>query len=47
MEKRRLKVGLIPKLIVAIVLGILFGAFMPEWFNKIVVTCSSEVTPKS
>lgn len=41
MEKRRLKIGLIPKLIIAIILGILFGASMPEWFNKIVVTCSS------
>ena len=28
--KKRIKIGLIPKLIIAIILGILFGSFMPE-----------------
>lgn len=41
MEKKKVKIGLIPKLIIAIVLGILFGLYLPEWFNRIVVTCSS------
>ena len=31
---------LIPKLVIAIILGILFGSFMPEWFNRAIVTCS-------
>ena len=39
--KKTLKIGLIPKLIIAIILGILFGSFMPEWFNRVIVTCSS------
>ena len=47
MEKRRLKIGLIPKLIAAILLGILFVAFMPEWFSKIVVPCSAAFCPSS
>ncbi len=41
MEKKALKIGLIPKLIIAIILGILFGSFLPEWFNRVIVTCSS------
>lgn len=41
MEKKRFKIGLIPKLILAIIIGILFGSFMPEWFNRVVVTLSS------
>ena len=41
MGKKTLKIGLIPKLIIAIILGILFGSFMPEWFNRTVVTLSS------
>lgn len=41
MEKKSFKLGLIPKLIIAIIIGILFGSFMPEWFNRVVVTCSS------
>lgn len=41
MEKKKFKVGLIPKLILAIIIGILFGSFMPEWFNRVVVTLSS------
>ena len=41
MEKKKFKIGLIPKLIPAIIIGILFGSFMPEWFNRVVVTLSS------
>ena len=41
MEKKHIKIGLIPKLILAIIIGILFGSFMPEWFNRVIVTCSS------
>ena len=33
MEKKKIRIGLIPKLIIAIILGILFGSFMPEWFK--------------
>ena len=38
MKKR--KIGLVPKLIVAIVLGILIGLYMPLWFCRVVVTAS-------
>lgn len=41
MEKKAFKLGLIPKLIIAIVLGILFGSFLPEWCNRLIVTFSS------
>lgn len=40
MEKKAFKLGLVPKLIIAIVLGILIGQFLPEWFGRIVVTAS-------
>lgn len=29
MEKKKFKMGLVPKLILAIILGILFGQFLP------------------
>ena len=38
MEKKKL--GLVPKLIIAIILGILFGQFLPEAFCRVVVTAS-------
>ena len=41
MKEKKFKMGLIPKLIIAIIVGILFGSFMPEWFNRVVVTLSS------
>lgn len=41
MEKKKFKLGLLPKLIIAIVIGILFGQFLPVWFCRIVVTASS------
>ena len=40
MEKKKFKLGLVPKLIIAIILGILIGYFMPVWFCRIVVTAS-------
>ena len=39
MEKK-FKLGLVPKLIIAIILGILFGSFMPVWFCRVIVTAS-------
>lgn len=41
MKEKKFKMGLIPKLIIAIIVGILFGSFIPEWFNRTVVTLSS------
>lgn len=41
MEKKKIKIGLIPKLIIAIILGILFGTFLPECCNRLIVTFSS------
>ena len=41
MEKKKFKLGLVPRLLIAIVLGILIGEFMPEWFARAVVTASS------
>nr|WP_297174613.1 dicarboxylate/amino acid:cation symporter [uncultured Agathobaculum sp.] len=41
MEKKKFKLGLLPKLIIAIIIGILFGQFLPEWFCRIVVTASN------
>lgn len=29
-EKKKFKLGLLPKLIIAIIVGILFGQFLPE-----------------
>ncbi len=41
MEKKKFKLGLLPKLVIAIIIGILFGQFLPEWFCRIVVTAST------
>ena len=38
--KQKKKLGLVPKLIIAIVLGILIGQFLPEEICRIVVTLS-------
>ena len=38
--KKKFKLGLLPKLIIAIVLGILIGQFLPVWFCRIIVTAS-------
>ncbi|MGO5097284.1 dicarboxylate/amino acid:cation symporter [Agathobaculum sp. LCP25S3_E8] len=40
MDKKKFKLGLLPKLIIAIIIGILFGQFLPEWFCRVVVTAS-------
>ncbi len=40
MEKKKIKIGLVPKLIIAIIVGILFGQFFPEGFCRFVVTLS-------
>lgn len=40
MEKKGFKLGLLPKLLIAIVLGIVIGQFFPVWFCRIVVTAS-------
>ena len=40
MEKKKIKIGLVPKLIIAIIIGILFGQFLPEGFCRFVVTLS-------
>lgn len=37
----RKKLGLVPRLIIAIILGILIGQFMPLWFSRTIVTLSS------
>lgn len=39
--KKPFKLGLVPKLIIAIALGILIGSYMPLWFCRVVVTASS------
>ena len=41
MDKKKFKLSLLPKLIIAIIIGILFGQFLPEWFCRIVVTAST------
>ena len=41
MEKKAFKLGLLPKLIIAIIIGILIGQFLPVWLCRIVVTASS------
>ena len=40
MEKKKAKLGLLPKLLIAIVLGIVIGQFFPVWFCRIIVTAS-------
>lgn len=40
MKTKKLKLGLVPKLIIAIILGILIGQFMPEPVCRLVVTLS-------
>ena len=40
MKENKRKLGLVPKLIIAIVLGILIGQFLPEGFCRLVVTLS-------
>ena len=37
---KKLKLGLIGKLLVGIILGIVFGLVMPVWFNRIIITAA-------
>ncbi|VDR36677.1 Uncharacterised protein [Alistipes sp. cv1] len=46
MEKKKFKLGLLPKLLIAIVLGIIIGQFFPVWFCRVVVTASSKPVPQ-
>ncbi|MDR0570105.1 MAG: dicarboxylate/amino acid:cation symporter [Clostridiales Family XIII bacterium] len=39
-EGKRVKLGLVPKLVIAIALGILLGAFAPEPVNRLIITFS-------
>lgn len=41
MEKQKIKIGLVPKLIIGIILGILIGMYLPEWVGRSIVTASS------
>lgn len=41
LKENKKKLGLLPKLLIAIVLGILIGQFLPTWLARIVVTASS------
>lgn len=41
MKEKKIKIGLVPRLIIGIVLGVLIGMFLPEWFCRLVVTLSS------
>ena len=41
MDKKPFKLGLVPKLLIAIVIGVLLGSFAPEFLNRIVVTAST------
>ena len=41
MKSKKMKLGLVPKLIIAIILGILIGQFLPESFCRFVVTLST------
>ncbi|MBG9981328.1 dicarboxylate/amino acid:cation symporter [Facklamia sp. DSM 111018] len=43
MSKRKITIGLVPRLIIAIIIGIIIGqlSFIPEWFIRILVTLSS------
>ena len=38
---KKLKIGLVGKLLIAIVLGILLGLWAPAWFNRIIITAST------
>ncbi len=40
MKNKKIKIGLIPKLIIAIILGILIGLYMPEFVARVIVTLS-------
>ena len=41
MEKKKIKFGLLPRIIIAIILGIVFGLFMPKSIVRVFVTFNS------
>ena len=41
MASSKKKIGLVPKMLIAILLGVLAGRYMPEWFIRIAITFSS------
>lgn len=41
MEDKKFKLGLISKIIIGILFGLIFGRFAPVWFNRIFITFSS------
>lgn len=41
MEKKKIKIGLVPKLIIAIIVGILFGQFLPRSLTRSFIPLSS------
>ena len=41
MEKKKIKIGLLPRIIIAIILGIVFGLFMPRAIVRLFVTFNS------
>lgn len=43
-KKKRKGLGLIPKLLIGIALGIVFGKFFPEGFNRVVFTISGVIS---
>lgn len=38
---RTLKIGLVPRILIAMVLGIAMGLWLPAWFNQIIITGST------
>lgn len=40
-EKKKRKLGLVPRLIIGIALGILAGSFLPDWCNRVLITFSA------
>lgn len=41
MKEKKFKLGLISKIIIGIVIGLILGSFAPDWINRIFVTFSS------
>lgn len=41
LTERKVKLGLIPRIIIGIIFGLILGSFAPEWLNRIFVTFTS------
>jgi len=41
MAEKKFKLGLIPRIIIGIIFGLILGSYAPSWFNRIFVTFSS------